>query len=356
MPLTTRRYYTNTAVQQSLSVAVNSTDVTFVVPTGGYGTWPNTFPFYAAIDYGQPTLEIVKVTAISGTNATVTRAQNGTSAVSHPAGATFEPVVIAQDFDEANAHTSSGTGVHGISGQVVGATDTQTLSNKTIDASCTIQTPTITGTATLAGGHVTGNCQVDGTNTVATQHTTGNDTVDGTLAVAGTTTVSSLTASGEITDKHALKVNGESCLIYNNGPFTTSSIPGDGSWKVINNTNGVLFDSVFFSKGDLVNNRTGDASIQVTTPGLYEFYAVVDEATGGANVVGGVAPYVTPSGGSGSVQIDRTSFFGPTSRHVALARIVLGAGDKVQCALYQTTGSSQNLVLSHFGLTLLVAS
>src|SRR5690348_17915198 len=108
MPLTERRYYTNTAVQQQLSVGVNSTDVTFVVPTGGYGTWPNTFPFYAAVDPGLATAEIVKVTAISGTNATVVRGQNGTSAVSHPGGAFFKPVVIAKDFDEANAHTATG--------------------------------------------------------------------------------------------------------------------------------------------------------------------------------------------------------------------------------------------------------
>lgn len=104
-------------------------------------------PYYATISLGEPDEEIVLVTAVSGSTATVTRAQDGSTAVLHLAAATFDQTVIAKDFDEANEHVTSTSGVHGIVGSVVGTTDAQTLSSKTIDTTCTLKA-LWTGTAT----------------------------------------------------------------------------------------------------------------------------------------------------------------------------------------------------------------
>jgi len=51
----------------------------------------------------------VTVTNVSGTTLTVTRGVDGTSAVSHNAGASFSHGVSARDFDEANSHVNDTT-------------------------------------------------------------------------------------------------------------------------------------------------------------------------------------------------------------------------------------------------------
>lgn len=124
-----RRYYANAAPQLTLSSAITASSLSAVVATNFTG-WPATYPFFASLDLGTASAEIVSVTGITGPVATIVRGQDGTAAVSHAAGATLDQVVIRQDLDEANAHINATLAVHGITdtSALVVTTDTR-LSN-----------------------------------------------------------------------------------------------------------------------------------------------------------------------------------------------------------------------------------
>ena len=101
-----RRYYSSTAVATTLSASVNNSATSITVTAlSGY---PNQFPFTAIIDPDTASEEVVEVTAAAGLTLTVTRGVDGTSGVSHNAGAVFRHGVSARDFDEANAFVNGG--------------------------------------------------------------------------------------------------------------------------------------------------------------------------------------------------------------------------------------------------------
>jgi hypothetical protein len=167
MALTTRRQHSGGAIQTTLSVGIGSGDLTINItaPTG----WPDgsVGPFFVVIDRGLTSEEKVLITSRSANVLTVTtRGVDGTTATTHASGAAIFPVWTATEADEANAHSSTGVGVHGIAGNVVGDSDVQTLANKTISAASN----TITGLS--PGGALVG--------TTATQALT-NKTIDYTL-------------------------------------------------------------------------------------------------------------------------------------------------------------------------------
>lgn len=137
--------YSNVAVQTVLSAGIDAVVTSLTV--GSISGFPVVYPYTLILDYLAANAEVVNVTAGVGTTLTVTRGQDGTTAVPHATNAVVAHGVVARDLSEpqahivvAVAHMAASTNVHGLTGgaSVVGTTGTQTLSGKTLDNSSTV--------------------------------------------------------------------------------------------------------------------------------------------------------------------------------------------------------------------------
>lgn len=138
--LTDRLEHSGSAGPTTLATPLTASGTSIVLtdgtgyPTGVVGS------FVITIDRGTANEERILCATRSGnTVAVTTRGWDGSTAREHAALAVVEHTWSQTEADQANAH-SSDTAAHGTDGDIVGTTDTQSLSNKTLAS------PTITGT------------------------------------------------------------------------------------------------------------------------------------------------------------------------------------------------------------------
>ena len=203
--MTQNRYYASTAKQASLAASIDSVveSITLDLVTG----FPSNYPYTLVIDPDTNKEELIKVESVSGTVAGVKRGQDGTTAISHSIGATVRHVVSGQDFNEFSIHAGSTatpktSGIHGVTGNVVGTTDAQTLTNKILsgavianggisfegstddvnETTITVTNPTADRTITIPDA--TGTVTLDGVASTLTSKTLTSGTLGSDLAAA----------------------------------------------------------------------------------------------------------------------------------------------------------------------------
>jgi len=223
--MTTRKYSSRsqqTTLTASLSSSATSTTVVSGSALLGGVTISAGEKFTIVIDPDTALEEIVDVTATSTNTLTIERGVDGSTGQAHSAGAVVRHMAIGRDYREANTHIEASTAVHGLAGTVVGTTDTQTLTNKTIAAGSN----TITGitSAMIADGTIV-NADINASAAIAysklalTGTITSSDIANDTIVNADINTAAAIAAT---------KIAGTAVTRADTGTVT-STIIADGA-------------------------------------------------------------------------------------------------------------------------------
>lgn len=221
------RQYSSTAGQMSLQAGINATDVTLTVDT--VTGLPATTPFSLLIDKDTATEEVVTVTGVSGTTLTITRGVDGSAATPHSTGAIVVHGFSAQDFREPQEHIYKTSGVHGVTGPLVGTTDTQTLDNKVFVSTSGGDAPLKVRPKSGQTGSVIKIQNAAGSADVATFDASGRLTGPGITGNSTSTFTAGTNASNAVTLKGTTGQVAPVLSVRNSSSTETASIGAEGA-------------------------------------------------------------------------------------------------------------------------------
>ena len=198
----TVRKYSSRSQKTTLSASLTSVATSANVVSGtsllGGITLSAGETFTVVIDPDTAIEEIVDVTAVSTNTLTITRGVDGSSGQAHSAGAVVRHMAIGRDYREANTHIEASSGVHGLTGSVVGTSDTQTLTNKTINAaSNTISgiTSSMITDGTIVDADINASAAIAKTKLALTGTITSSDIANDTIVNADINTAAAIAAT-----------------------------------------------------------------------------------------------------------------------------------------------------------------
>jgi microcystin-dependent protein len=138
------RNYSSTAGVKTLASDITSSSATQLTLTEATDDLPSP-PFMLVLNPDTAKEEIVLVdanqTGVSEPTYKITRGQDDTTPTTHTAGDTVKHMIVGSDLQLPHNHIDA-TAAHGATGAVVGTTNTQTLTNKTVN----LTSNTLTGT------------------------------------------------------------------------------------------------------------------------------------------------------------------------------------------------------------------
>jgi hypothetical protein len=227
------RNYSSTAVATTLASAITSSDTSMTLSVA---TGLPSVPFTLVIEPDTVYEEIVTVTARSGTSiSAMSRGQESTTARSHASASVVKHMVTGRDLQDAQDHIENTTTAHGVTGAVVGTTNSQTLTNKSISgsantitniaqASVTNLVTDLSNKAPAASPTFTGTVVLPSTTSIGTVSSTEIGYVDGVTSAiqtqldakaplasptfTGTVVLPSTTSIGTISNTELLKLDG----------------------------------------------------------------------------------------------------------------------------------------------------
>lgn len=300
--------YSNTATETTLSGSINGAVGSMtVVSTSGF---PTSYPYTLILEHGTANEEIVNVTNAVATTLTITRGQDGTAAVSHTSGVSVIHGIVARDVSEPQNHIAASTNVHGLSGgsAVVGTSQSQTLTNKTISGASNtltnIPAANVTGTfASIASGNITSTGTVAGVDVTAS----GDMSVGDDLTVTDAISSASLATTGNVSVGGNLTVTGTAVFFRT---VTTNVYTSNDTWTKPADAKYVFVEAVGGGGGGGGVAATGPTTAAVAGGGAGGGYgrkwftasdlSATESVTVGAGGAGGAAGNNNGSAGGNS--------------------------------------------------------